>query len=204
MTDPQPESKPKKSRNSKAIGGAVGGGVAAVAVIVLMFVPLIPISYQETYQTTQTKATSYQEMETKRNTLFSVDDFKIVADKQYTASAYVKAGHRVEFIAQADDTVNAGIYSRSGQVIATRENSANIRLGFTPSIDDTYTFVVHNPHSQLFGLITEDVTLNDASATESWDELVTKSRQTTEPVTESRTVTKNVTLLELITSGRLG
>jgi hypothetical protein len=140
-------------------------------------------------------------MQTRQNTLFSVNDLTLQGDQVYANTKWVKAGHRVEFSVSATNTVNTRIVGGNG-VIESQDERQNARYGFTAPIDDNYTFGIHNPHNGFFGLMAENVGIYSASAVESYDELVTKQRQTTEPVTETRTISKTVTLLEMLSTQR--
>ena len=66
---------------AKVKAGAVGAGVAAIAIMIMMFVPLVPQTYEEEYQTMQTRTVPYQEtVETQPQLLFLAEDYTIPPD----------------------------------------------------------------------------------------------------------------------------
>lgn len=141
-------------------------------------------------------------MENRQNTIFSANDYNIQGNEQYSASGYVKAGHQIEFTARAQDAVRMYIKSSDGKILDSREDVSSARLGITAPMDDTYYFIVFNPHNGFYGIGKQAVVLYSASATENWQELTTKYQDTTEPVTGVRTVTKTVSIIQMMTGNK--
>lgn len=183
---------------AKVKAGAVGAGVAAIAIMIMMFVPLVPQTYEEEYQTMQTRTVSYQEAVDEEKLLFLAEDYTIPPDGSYRADAQIGMGQKVVFTVSASDNVNIYITTRSGIPIYSRAEVSSATYEFNAPIDDRYTFVVENTGG-FFGLGAKSIGLFKASATVSWQEQETKYRDVTEPVTEKRMVTKNVTVIEMIT-----
>ena len=126
----------------------------------------------------------------------------------------------VVFEVQASDTVDAYVFMSvefqnyrntvtNAAPVVQRQDSANIRLSFRTTSDDTYYFVIFNRHSGFFGLFSKTVGVYSATSTASWTELTTtytpmvKYRDVTNTVTTSVEArvpkTKYVSLFQLLT-----
>ena len=222
----------------KKIGIGIGIGVAvAIAIIVT---PFIPISGTEQYVEMQTKkqlvqemrtqSQPYQELETKNEALISGQDVTIEPNTYYSWHAFIPTGRNVEFSVRASDTVNTYVLTSSEftnfqsagnyNTVAQRLDTDNARYGFNTAIADTYYFVVSNPHNGIFGIGSKTVGLYSATATSTWQEMVTKYRdvqvpvtvtkyrdvqvpvmvekEVQEPVTVSRQITKNLSIIQIL------
>ncbi|MGH9879006.1 MAG: hypothetical protein ACRD5H_15355 [Nitrososphaerales archaeon] len=210
--------------NSKAIGGAVGGGIAFVVVVVMMFAPIVPVSYQEAYTEIQTRQESYvvvekrQEpyttIETRTENLLTITDTTIPGGEWAGQSVYIPRDRSIELRVSASDTLRTYVMSQSDYEANNNQYSnpiseqSSVRYGFTAPISDTYYFTFYNHHDGFFGLGAKNVGLYSSTVTATWDESVTKYRTVDVPVTKYRDVqetvtkyrdaTKNITPLDLL------
>jgi hypothetical protein len=217
MADPAPTVKRKVRKG--AIGGAVGGGIAAVAVLVTLFVPLIPVSYQQEYKEMETRQESYvdierrseqytdierrqqpyQTIETRNEELLSFSDTTIEGGESVVQSVYIPRDRSIELRMSASDTLRTYVTSRSdyqandNQYSSPIAEQSNVRYGFTAPISDTYYIAFYNQHDGFFGLGAKNVGLYSATLTATWDESVTKYRTENVPVTKYRDVDVPVT-----------
>ncbi|MFY3739821.1 MAG: hypothetical protein HMLIMOIP_000240 [Candidatus Nitrosomirales archaeon] len=237
-------SQPIKKSNKKYIG--IGVGVAVTIAIILA--PFIPVSSTEQYvemqtkkqlvqemhtkkqlvQEMQTQSQPYQDLETKNEALISGQDITIEPNTYYSWHAFIPTGRTVEFSVRASDTVNTYVLTSSEftnfqsasnyNTVAQRLDTENARYGFNTAIADTYYFVVSNPHNGIFGIGSKTVGLYSATATATWQEMVTKYRnvqvpvmvekevrepvmvekEVREPVTLSRQITKNLSVIQIL------
>ncbi len=156
-------------KNSKKYAG-IGLGLGVFLVVLL--VPVIPVYSQV--------RSSYQQLEDKQQALFNQEKYTLQPDRVLQYSSWVKSGHQVEFSVSASDVVHTSIIGSDGRTIETRDGVTNTRYGFTASIDDTYTFQVYNPHNGFLGFGSKTVGLYSVSATEKWQEVVTKVKENPE------------------------
>jgi hypothetical protein len=222
MTDPAPTVKPKK--NKAAIGGGIGGGIAAVFGIIILFVPIIPVSYQEAYTEMQTRQESYvvaetrQEpyttIETQTEELLTIIDTTIQGGNWVAKSVYIPRDRSVELRMSASDTLRTYVTSQSAyeannnQYTNPVSEQSSVRYGFTAPISDTYYIAFYNMHDGFFGIGAKNVGLYSGTVTATWDESVThyrtldvpvtKYRDVQEEVTKYRDATKNITPLDMI------
>lgn len=158
---------------------------------------------REAYVDTEYQQQSYQEIETQNANLISGSDYTLEGGHYVYWSAFIQSGHRVEYSVEASDSVNTYVLTSSEfqqyvndnnfNTVAERRDTESTRYGFTASIDDTYYFVVYNPHDGFFGIGDKKVGVYSATATATWEESVTKYKDVAVPVTKYRTVTVPVT-----------
>jgi hypothetical protein len=181
--------------------------VALFAILGVLFVPIIPYSYQVQvpYQTTEDVQVPYQETAPQSSILFTLASYTLQPNYYLHPSAQISSGKDVSVSWSADDTVNIKAFNSdqynlyaantgNPQPIVSRDNVASGTLGFHVSATDTYYFVIFNPHNGFFGLGSHNVGIFSAGGTATWQETVTKYRTETHTVTKWRTDTKNVNI----------
>lgn len=159
--------------------------IIALLILMVLFIPIVPLKY--TVKEPHTVRVPYQEWETKSETFINQVDYTLSPGYYVYWSKYLPKGRTVAFSAEANDAVDAYILSsseyknyKSGENFypeASRTNSRNFKIVFTTEVDDTYYFIIKNPHTGFLGLFSKNVVIHSAKAEAVWQELVTKYRE---------------------------
>ena len=159
--------------------------IIALLIGIVLFIPIVPLKY--TVKEPYTVRVPYQEWKTKSETFINQINYTLNPGNYIYWSKYLPKGRTVTFSVEASDTVDAYILSsseyqnfKSGEKFypeASRKDSKNFKLVFSTRIDDTYYFIIRNPHTGFFGLFSKSVVIRSVKAEAFWQELVTKYRE---------------------------
>jgi hypothetical protein len=190
------------------------GLVSIIIMLVILFVPIVPYSYQieVPYQTTESRQVPYQEIQTMSSTVFTLSSYTLRPGHYVYIPSQISAGKDVSISWSADDTVSVMVFSSdqfkvyqnnpsNAVPIVSRSNVASGTLGFRVSATDTYYLVLYNPHTGFLGIGAHNVGIYNVNGTATWHEIVTKYRTETVTVTKWSTETKqvNISIFDLLT-----
>jgi len=202
--------------------GVASGVVVAVIIGAgfLVYVPVtstaaVPYLFLSTstvvYTTTSTTLVPVVQQTTATAPVFGIPQTTLQANYYTSSSAQLSTGTDVGVSWSSDDTVDVYIFSssqfrlyeQSGTTspnIASQTALSSGTIGFHVSFSDTYTLVLHNPHTGFFGLGAHNIGVA-ASGTETYPtttttyitQIVTYTTSSTTPVTLTLTSTTTKT-----------
>ncbi|WP_415280823.1 hypothetical protein [Candidatus Nitrososphaera sp. FF02] len=156
--------------------GIIGGGIAAVVVVAIMFVPLVPVTAQESYTEMEKREESYVDVETqsqaytdvekrreqytvvekrsepyivtqeRQENLYYLDDVTLEGGDNRSWSSYIPAGRSVELQISASDTLTTYVTSKS----AYEANGNNYPAPISEQASVRYGFVTPIADSYYF------------------------------------------------------
>ncbi|MEM5879626.1 MAG: protein kinase, partial [Candidatus Aenigmatarchaeota archaeon] len=171
--------------------------LALLLVITFLFIPIVPIQTTERVPTKVTVPYTeresyvdyvpYQEWEKMSETFISTTNYNLKPGYFVYWSKYLPYDRKVTFYVSASDTVEVYVLSsleyknfyegRSFSPEASRKDSKELQLVFLTRFNDTYYFIIKNPHTGFLGLFSKNVMIYSANANAIWEELVTKYRE---------------------------
>ena len=96
-------------------------GLSTLVILIVLFIPVIPVTYRELepYQITKkepyevTEKEPYQVIETKTLELFSIEDYTLEPGHYIYQAVYIPSGRDIEYSVKASDIVDVFVFTSS-------------------------------------------------------------------------------------------